>query len=191
MINNKQPKAKDKQTVSNIINEIATKGSIYNEIIDNLIAPHLHYKNDLLSIITIDYLNNATSVAKAINKGYFKYYFIMTVKNQVHSKTSKFYKEVKLTSFKVEEFMEEFIDVEDLFGMEYKMEQEDKMNIVKQIRKTTKISYFESECIRLYFDEGMTYRAIAKEYEVNHTLIFHVIKTVVATYKEQLNKKYI
>ena len=48
------------------------------------------------------------------------------------------------------------------------------------------MDYFESEMIRLYFDEGMTYRAISREYGVNHTLVYKTVKDVLTRIKKQM-----
>ena len=170
--------------LNDILKEITKKGSEYDEILTNILGRKLiKYKTELISEIALNYLKNYKKIEKVIEEGYFKYYFIMTVKNQVHSNTSSFYKNVRLNDNGSSYDSEDIIDE---WGMTYKMEMEDKWNHINELKRTTKINYFESEMMRLYFDEGMTYRAIAEEYEINHTLVFKTIKDVIERMKKQL-----
>lgn len=181
MTNNKQ------QSLNEILEELYNTESEYNQIIDKLIAPHFHYKDDLLQEICLSYLSNKNKVQKAIDEGYFKYYFIMTVKNNVHSSTSPFHKNIRLNN-KVQ--VEQDVQIEEIideYGMEYKLEMDEKYEQAKQLRKNVKMNYFESEMMRLYFDENMTYRAIAEEYDINHTLVFLTVQNVLERIKKQIH----
>lgn len=174
-------------TVEEILKELYNKNSEYNQIIDKLIAPHFHYKDDLLQEISLSYLSNKKKVQKAIDEGYFKYYFIMTVKNNVHSSTSPFHKNIRLNN-KIQ--IEQDVQVEDIvdeYGLEYKIEMDEKYKQAQYLRKNVKMNYFESEMMRLYFDENKTYRAIAEEYDINHTLVFITIKNVLERIKKQID----
>lgn len=175
-------------TVEEALEQMYNKNSEYSQIIDKLIAPHFHYKNDLLGEIAISYLTNKEKVQKAIDNNYFKYYFIMTVKNQVHSSTSLFHKNIRLSDKIQAEEDIQLEDVIDQHSLEYKIEMDDRYNITQQLKNNTKMTYFESEMMRLYFDEEKTYRAIAEEYGINHTLIFKTIQNVVYRLKKQIDQ---
>ncbi|MCP4761445.1 MAG: hypothetical protein GY870_06660 [archaeon] len=111
----------------------------------------------------------------------------MTVKNNVHSSTSPFHKNIRLNN-KVQ--VEQDVQVEEIideYGMEYKLEMDEKYEQAKQLRKNVKMNYFESEMMRLYFDENMTYRAIAEEYDINHTLVFLTVQNVLERIKKQIH----
>jgi RNA polymerase sigma factor (sigma-70 family) len=145
----------------------------------------IKYKNELISEIAIYYLQNSKKIEDVYNKGYFKYYFIMTVKNQFRSTTSSFYKNVRINdNNKVDETFQ-LEELEDEYGLEYQNDMDEKWEQSIELRKTIKMNYFESEMMRLYFDENMTYRAIAKEYGINHTLVFKTIKNVLERIKKQ------
>jgi hypothetical protein len=80
--------------INKILTEIATPGSIYDEIIENILQPRLHLKPELISELAISFLENKIKVEEVINKGYFLYYFIRAVSNNVKSNTSPFYKNI-------------------------------------------------------------------------------------------------
>ena len=172
--------------IDTIMKEMTNEDSEYNQIIDKLIAPHFHYKNDIIAEVAISYLSNKPKLNKVIKDGYFKYYFIMTVKNQVHSSTSSFHKNIRLTQKIQIDTDVQVTDVIDEWGLEHKLDMEEKYEYLKYLRKNTKMDYFESEMIRLYFDEGMTYRAISREYGVNHTLVYKTVKDVLTRIKKQM-----
>jgi hypothetical protein len=44
--------------IDKILEEIATKGSIYDEIINNIIQPNYHLKPELISELAISFLEN-------------------------------------------------------------------------------------------------------------------------------------
>jgi RNA polymerase sigma factor (sigma-70 family) len=161
-------------------------GSELNEIIVNILGAKIRYKDELISEICLSYLSNKEKVEKVIEAGYFKYYFINTVRNQVHSKTSPFYKNVILNNSKIIDEDIEIVDIIDDTIVDYKIEMELKWQRTLDLRSRTKMDYFESEMMRLYFDDGMTYRAIAEQYEINHTLVFKTIKDVLERIKKQI-----
>jgi len=78
--------------VRDILKEITTPNSIYDEIIDNVIRPNFQIKPELISELAISFLENEKKVNEVIKQGYFLYYFIRAVKNNVHSNTRPFYK---------------------------------------------------------------------------------------------------
>lgn len=173
-----------KEDLDTLLTLITTPGTEYDEILNNILGyQHIDKKNELISEISISYLENREKMNDIIQKGYFKYYFITTVKNQVKSSTSSFYKNVRIRDF---DNHEEFEDIKDDWDFQYKQEQEEKWEVTNDIRKKTKMTYFESEMIRLYYDENMTYREIAEEYELNHTLIFQTVKDVIIRMKKQV-----
>ena len=82
--------------LDNILKEISSKGTIYDEIINNIIQPNFHLKPELISEIALSFLENREKIEMVIEQNYFLYYFIRTVKNQIHSKTSGFYKNTRI-----------------------------------------------------------------------------------------------
>ena len=53
--------------VEQILKEIAQKGSIYDEIINNIIQPRFDLKPELISELAISFLENRTKVQQAID----------------------------------------------------------------------------------------------------------------------------
>ena len=68
--------------LDNILKEISSRGTIYDEIINNIIQPNFHLKPELISEIALSFLENREKIEMVIEQNYFLYYFIRTVKNQ-------------------------------------------------------------------------------------------------------------
>ena len=86
-------------TINQILVEITRKGSIFDEIMNNVLNPRVDLKPQLISEIAISYLENAEKIEKVYSDGYFKYYFINTIRNQVHSSTSPFHKNNRINQY--------------------------------------------------------------------------------------------
>jgi hypothetical protein len=167
--------------IRQILEEIATKGSVYDEIMDNLLTPHLHLKPELISELAISFLENETKVNEVIQQNYFLYYFIRAAKNNIASNTSPFHKNVRI---KDNMFIDN-IDLEDLTDIELKKEKEEKYKLID--RNYTKIpkTHFQDLLWTQYFVQGKTHREIARDLEISHCLSWHEIKKV----KDELIKK--
>lgn len=176
------------QTAYTILNYIASAGTVYDEIIDNMITPNFHQKPELISEIAISFLSNEEKVNKALKGGYFNYYFIRVVKNQVHSKTSPFHKNCRKTNTQAIPVDE--IDIEDeQDDLSYKMLNEAQNDILNDVLEGTKTTWFEAEIFRLYFDEGLTYRAIEAETGIDHSLCWVTIKKLKQRIKKQIKQR--
>jgi hypothetical protein len=168
--------------INDILIEIARKGSIYDEIIDNIITPRFDLKPELISEIAISFLENRVKVEEAYEKNYFKYYFINTVRNQIHSNTSSFHKNIRIQD---NEYFESYGYLEDETTIDDKIEFEERLDIVNDMYKNTKKSWFEATLWDEYFIKNKTYREIGNEYGINHCLIFHNVKKI----KEKIKQK--
>jgi hypothetical protein len=166
--------------IRQVLEQIATKGSIYDEILTNLLSPNLHLKPELISELAISFLENEQKVNEVIKGNYFLYYFIRAAKNNIASNTSPFHKNVRI---KDNMFIDN-IDLEDLTDIELKKEKEDKFLLID--RNYTKIqkTYFQDILWTQYFVNGKTHRQIAKELNISHCLSFHEIRKI----KEELIK---
>lgn len=164
-----------------ILTEICKKGSIYDDIINNIIRPNYHLKPELISELSISFLENEEKVTQVIKAGYFPYYFIRAVKNNVHSNTSPFHKNTRLK----ENIYYDNIDIPDDDDTEIKMEREEKY--LKIDRAYTKIpkTHFQEFVWHEYFTKDKTYREIGEEIGVSHCLVFHEVKKI----KEELKRK--
>lgn len=168
--------------INEIIIQIATKGSIYDEIMDTMIRPRLDLKPELLSEISISYLENGDKIEKIYEKGYFLYYFTNTVKNQVHSSTSPFHKNIRIKNY-IEIDGMEFPDLQE--ELDAKINMEEKLSIVEGLYNDTKKTWFEDRMWQEYFTNNKSFREIEKEYSIDHCLVFHNVKKI----KDKIKKK--
>jgi hypothetical protein len=160
--------------IRQILEEIATKGSIYDEVMDNLLTPHLHLKPELISELAISFLENETKVNEVIKQNYFLYYFIRAAKNNIASNTSPFHKNVRI---KDNMFIDN-IDLEDLTDIELKIEKEEKYLLIDKNYIKIKKTHFQDLLWTQYFVQGKTHREIARDLEISHCLSWHEIKKV-------------
>ena len=170
--------------INDILIQITTPNSIYDEIINNLIQPRFDLKPELISEISISFLENRVKVEEAYEKGYFKYYFINTVKNQIHSNTSSFHKNIRIQD---NEYFENYEYIEDDTTIDDKIEFEERLNLINKMYKETKKTWFEATLWDEYFIKNKTYREIGNEYSINHCLVFHNVSKI----KKQIQKKFI
>lgn len=161
--------------INEILIEITTKGSVYDEIINNLLTPRVDLKPELISELSISFLENKKKIEEVYELGYFKYYFINAVKNQVHSNTSSFHKNIRIQDY---EFYEEFLDIKDDDDLDMKILFEEKLDKVNEVYKGVKKSWFEDKMWEEYFINNKTYREIEREYGLDHCLVFHNVKKV-------------
>jgi predicted DNA-binding protein (UPF0251 family) len=177
-----------------ISRDIFDTESIYAEIINNILYPNTHLKPQLLSEISIWMCENKVKILKMYNEGWIKFWFIRAIKNQVHSKTSGFHKNVRQTitsKFGTEAFDFNFFNAEstDEDDIQNKIEKEIIYTMIKKERRALDITWFESEIFRLYYDEGMTYRAIEESHTIDHVLAWHIVNKVRNKLKKALLQK--
>ena len=166
--------------IHQILEEIATPNSIYDEIIENILRPNLHLKPELISELAISFLENKTKVNEVIKQGYFLYYFIRAVKNNVHSNTSPFYK----NNIVRDHFLYENIEIIDEDDIQLKIEKEEKYQLIDKAYTKIPKTYFAEFLWHEYYTKGKTYREIANENgnTFSHCLVFHEVKKI----KDQL-----
>lgn len=180
-------------TVTTILQEICRKGSEFDQIIDNLIAPNYKQKPELISELALSFYSNEGSIDQAIKKNYFKYFFIRTVKNQVHSKTSPFHKNCRMTIVDQLNCSDSDLlnEIDDDADINKKLEIEEKIDVVEEALNKTNVTYFEAELFKLYFFKDYTYRQIEKECDVDHVLAWLTVKKVLNKVKKQIKRKNI
>jgi hypothetical protein len=176
--------------VNRLLIEIATPNSIYDEIINNIISPRYDLKPELISEIAISFLENKEKIDEVYRQGYFKYYFINTVKNQVHSNTSSFHKNVRVKDY---EFMDEITLMDDDSDINDKIIFEEKLDTLNKIYKGIKKDWFQATIWDEYFVNNKTYRQIETDWGIDHCLAFHTVKKMKKKIKielDKLNKNY-
>lgn len=160
------------------LKEIMQSDSIYQEIIDNVLN-NKNLKSELISEITLYMLENKEKVELVIKEGYFKYWFIRTVTNQVKSSTSPFYRNnvMKLGIESGSEGIEYLSDylMDDNDSIQQKIDIEEKIERINKERDEIKCNWFDREMFTLYYDKGYTYRQIEKEFNIDHVLAFHSV----------------
>lgn len=175
-------------TVNEILEEISTEGTIWDEIIENIIHPNSHLKPELISEISIGYLENKEKIEEAWNKGYFKYYFINTVRNQIRSNTSSFHKNIRITDYTSLDDTYDIMDESSEDDILQKMELEVKFGRVKNILSQLPISWFEQQMFIEYYINDRTYRNIEEEYTLDHVLVWKTVKKVRDMIITEINK---
>lgn len=169
--------------VNQLLIEIATPNSIYDQIIDNLISPRFDLKPALISEIAISFLENRDRIQQVYSDGYFIYYFINTVKNQVHSNTSTFHKNNRIQDY---EFYEQITIIDDDQDLNDKILFEEKLDSILRIYASIKKSWYENLMFEEYFIKNKTYRQIEAEWNIDHISAWHTIKKVKQKIKDNL-----
>jgi hypothetical protein len=189
------------KNINEILTEIATKGSIYNDIIDNIRTQQDFNKDALISEIAISFIKNKDKIENLYNTNQLKYWFVKVVLNQVKSTTSPYHKNNKQTLlFKLNynpnesfDYFDVQIDDTDVDGdlndnidIEDKLQEELQYIALEEARKVVDqdVSWFEQQMFIEYYDHNKTYRAIEAEYGIDHCLAFISVKK----YRNKLNK---
>ena len=157
--------------IRQVLTEIATKGSIYDQIIDTIIQPRFDLKNELISELAISFLENEKKVNQAIEQKYFVYYFIRAVKSNVHSSTSPFHKNVRIQD---KLFIDNY-EFEDTTDIEDKLEDEEKYKRIYRAYVKIPKTYFADYLWVEYFMKNKTFRQIGKENDISYCLVFHEV----------------
>lgn len=174
------------ETAYTILSLIASAGTIYDEILTNILQKNVGQKNELISEIAVSFLSNQDKVNQALAGGYFNYYFINTVKNQVKSQTSPFHKNCRtMPDVELSYAMTQENDESDL---EYKMLNEKQNDVLNEVLNGCKATWFEHTLFKMYYEDGMTYREIERETGVDHSLVFVTIKRVKERIKKQIDE---
>ena len=168
----------DKVKIDEILKEIITEGTIWDEIIENIIHPNSHLKPELISEISLGYMENKEKIEDVWEKGYFKYYFINTVRNQIRSNTSSFHKNIRITDYKTFDDGFELEDENNDEDILKKMETEVRIDVVKNVLNEIPITWFERQMFVEYYMNNRTYRNIEEEYTLDHVLVWKTVKKV-------------
>lgn len=171
--------------VNKLLIEIATPNSIYDEIMNNILAPRYDLKAELISEISISFLENKEKIEDVYRQGYFKYYFINTCRNQVHSNTSSFHKNVRIQEY---EFYDNITIMDDDQDINHKIIFEEKLELIDRIYKQISKNWFTATLWTEYFVNNKTYRQIEIDWGIDHVLAFHEIKKMKNKIKNELDK---
>jgi len=174
-------------SLNDILKEICTKDSIYDQIIDNILGRNSHLKRELISEISLSYLENKEKIEDIYAQGYFKYFFIRTLTNQVHSNTSPFYKNVISTGLDIINNDYDVIDDSEE-TIENKIDFENKLDLINQAYKDIKKNWFEATIWEDYYKNNKTHRQIEADWSIDHVLSWHTVNKMRKKIKDKINK---
>lgn len=187
---------KNNKILNDLVVEIATEGSIYNDIINNIMQDNNHQKNELISEIAIGLLGGSNERKEALvnilNSGGFKYYFIRIIITQIKSNSSGFHRNARETISNrlkaVSGDLSHLNLIDDDEDRNNKIQVEINLKRLQQARKQTKCSYFEREIFSMYYDAKMTYREIAEDANISLTLAYFTVKNMQDKLRKIINK---
>lgn len=156
--------------INEILTQTFTVGSIYDEILNNILKHKVHLKPELISELSISFLNNPEKIEKVFNDGWWKYYFIRSVTNQVNSSTSPFYKVTMLLDHSPVENL-----TTPVTGIEDKLIKEHQFNQIEEAMDSINVTWFDSQIFAEYYVEGKSHRTIEKEFQVDHCLSWNSV----------------
>lgn len=183
-------------SINQIFEEICRKGSKYDIIIDNIIAPNFHLKDKVISELAEYWYRNPEKTEQIYKEKWFDYHFINAVRNQVKSNTSSLYRKfISPNPLPTNDnnyepiFEDEYLDEDTMGcnGIEEKKEFERKLELINNtLKKCKKITWFEEQMFREYFMYDKTYRQIEDEYGIDHVLVWKSVKKVNDILKNKL-----
>lgn len=183
--------------IENLIKEIEDPKSIYYEAVDNILTYNVskEMRYCLMSEVYLAILEKGEEeINIMLEAGWFKYWFIRVLMNQVKSSSSPYYKNCikTIASVELEPYMEyKYNNIYDYNDTEYF---DDMKESVKNARDLIKCNWFDAEVFRMYYDEKMSFRDIERETGIDHVLAWNSINKNKKKLKEAalkiFNKKW-
>ncbi len=159
--------------ITQILEEIADVNSEWSAIMDNIISPNYEMKPELLSEVAMHIYNNRANVKKALDGGWFRFFFISMCSQQIKSSRSSFHINCRQTldSRHNHNFDKICQEMESGFSIreheEIKQEQSRKTQLIKLAmdKAAPNCEWVECEMARLHLIEGLSFRKIESFYE--------------------------
>ncbi len=180
-------------SINKILEEICKPGSIYDIILEKNLSTNNHLKPELISELAISFLEKPEEIIKSYKEGWFRYKFSRAVTNQIQSKTSPFHRQVRMTlndRLKSDKSPIEWLDnilVDETYEQS---ELADYVEYINQKKRKaiaeTKMTWYESEIVKMYFEQGYSTRQIEKIDGIDHVSVWKTIKA----YKNKVKKNY-
>lgn len=186
---------KEANNINQLLEEICRTNSLYDVIIDNIIAPNYHLKSPLISEIAVSFLSNEEKIMEVYSTGNFKYYFARVVMNQIKSKTSPLHLNHRTT---LNDMMGDKRDWDYIPDVMDDSESEIDKKIDDELKhqsfeETKNDSWYESEICNMHFVQGYSTRQIEKIDDIDHVSVWKTInkfkKRVRENYVELKNKQ--
>jgi DNA-directed RNA polymerase specialized sigma subunit len=137
---------------------------------------------ELVSEISISYLENRENIENVIKQGYIKYFFIRTILNQLKSNTSPFHKNCRIKdniySLELSIVDENTIEEKELKELQF-------LQIDYAYSRVSK-TYFQDFIFQEYFTKQKTFRQIAEEMGISHSLVFVNLKKILGDMRKKI-----
>ncbi len=180
--------------INKILEEICKPNSIYDVILSKQLGAEAHLKSELISELAVSFLNNKKEVIKSYEEGWFRYKFSRAVTNQIQSKTSPFHRQVRMTlndrlaQTKPIEWMDDNLIDETEFENELEEYKEHIVQKKLEAIESTKMTWYESEIVKMHFEQGYSTRQIEKLDGIDHVSVWKTIKAYQKKVKNNLDK---
>lgn len=178
--------------INQILNDLTVKGTVYNDIILTNLGPHKHLEGALISELALIILEQQEKVLKSVNEGWFKYWLVKVIQNQIKSSTSPFHKNVRETihtKLKGETIEVDYVEIEDEDDLTDKLIIEEQLNLIEECREELKVNFFDAEVFKLYYDEGLSYREIERNFDIDHCLAWNSVKKTRTKLKKLIDSR--
>lgn len=164
--------------LNQFLESLLDKNSEYYQIMLNIVQNE-DLIPPLVSEISISYLENRDKIESIIEQGYIKYFFIRTILNQIKSNTSPFHKNNRITK---DEFPSN-VNIIDEDTTEEKENLELQYLLIDYSYVRVPKTYFGEYIFTQYFHHNRTYRDIAEEMGISHSLVFVNLKKILTQMK--------
>jgi len=165
--------------LNQFLESLLDKDSEYYQIMLNIVLNE-DLIPPLVSEISISYLENRERIESIIEQGYIKYFFIRTILNQIKSNTSPFHKNNRITKDEIPSN----INIIDEDTTEEKENLELQYLLIDYSYVRVPKTYFGEYIFQQYFYHQKTYRQIAEEMGISHSLVFVNLKKILDQMKE-------
>jgi len=150
----------------------------YHNIMNNYLGSK-NLKAELFSEIYINWAKNPKKIEDLFNRSEREFggYFNITVRNNVVSSTSPFYKNCIKTQDDVYDAFG-YIDIEEEDEIELKIEKEIKLANIKRAILKAKLTWFEHQIFLEYYTNKVSYSQIAKKYDLNKSYLYKLLRDI-------------
>lgn len=170
----------------NEIIEHIWKSPHYQNIMDTYLGRKKNLKPELMSEIYMEWSKRPNYIVDLFNRSEREFggYFNITVKNNVVSKTSRFYYNVLKTN--VAEYNDN-IECDADENIEQKIREEMQLFKINGAMLAANLSWFQRQIFLEYYSENATYDSMAAKYGMNRSYIYKVVKDVKERIKNKIN----
>ncbi len=166
---------KRKKTYEEIFMEIATQGSQFDTIIDNILQSNNHQKNELISELYVQLYSKKDLIENLYQKKQLKFYLIAVITTQIKSNSSDFHKNNRQTlnciiskrvdSKGYDDEINSGMDVDEHHEFEKTIEERRRL-FEKAYKKTEqKTTWIENQIAQLHLKKGLSFRAIEQYFD--------------------------